>query len=357
VGNGAVVSVLTSSDTCASRQEPRFNFIEIKEQQIRKSGVYFLSKEKKITYIGKSIDVFNRPFQHKACRVFDKVKILEAAVEWIDYLESAFVGKYRPIENGRQHKEKATSSDYSVSDNLAFNYCHQALQTYAEFELKNFVGENYERLTVEDAHKNIRNLTLDYTKHNSKKLGSQKERKAAMRRIIDSYMPYQLFSEHHVSKINDITGWTFTGYKKVTNREFPTDDRCIAHTNDGTTWTIWSWNKAIVGESSLKNLTQAMRNSVIHQVGIYRATSRQVCSACGSHKNLNVDHKTKPFSLIKNEFIEKNPNIIHSIESRGNGWNIFWPELKTAWQKFHEAHADYQVLCSSCNSRKGTKCP
>lgn len=357
MGNGAVVSVLTSADTCVPRQEPRFNFIEIKEQQIRRSGIYFLSKEKKLTYIGKSIDVFNRPFQHKACRVFDKVEIFEAAIEWIDYLESAFVGKYRPIENGRQHKEKVTSSDFSVSDNLAFNYCHQALQTYAEFELKKFLAENSERLTVEDAHKNIRNLTLDFTRQNSKKVGSQKERKAEMRRIIDSYMPYQLFSEDHVLKINEITGWNFLGYKKVTNREYPTDDRCIAHTSDKITWTIWSWNKAIVGESSLTNLTQAMRNSVIHQVEIYRAKSRQVCSACGSDKNLHVDHKTKPFSLIKNEFIQKNPNIIHSIESRGNGWDIFWPELKAAWQRFHETHADYQVLCLSCNLRKGAKCP
>ena len=351
------MSVLTSSDTCASRQEPRFNFIEIKEQQIRKSGVYFLSKEKKITYIGKSVDVMNRPFQHKAYRVFDKVKIFVASVEWIDYLESAFVGKYRPIENGRQFKEKVTSSDYSVSDNLAFIYCHQALQTYAEFELKNFLGENSETLTVEDAHRAIRNLTLDFTKHESKKVGTQKERKAAMRKIIDSYMPYQLFAKNHVLKINEITGWNFSGYKKVTNREYPTDDGCIAHTSDGVIWAIWSWNKAIVGESSQKNLTQAMRNAINHQVSAYRAKSSNVCSVCGGQKSLGVDHKTKPFLLIKNEFIQKNPNIIYSIESSGYGWSIFWPELKTAWQRFHEAHADYQVLCSSCNSRKGAKCP
>ena len=352
-----MVSVLTTVETSASRQEPRFRFIEIKEKEHKRPGVYFLSKEKKVIYIGKSVDVFNRPFNHKPYKDFDTVKVFEAATEWIDYLESAFVGKYRPSENGRQHKEKATSSDYMVSDNLAFNYYNQALQTYKEFELRKFVGENNENLTVEDAYKNIRNLTFDFTKNNSVKIGSQKERRGEIRKIIDSYVPYQLFSADDILRINDLTGWNFTGYKRVTNRDYPTDFRCIAHTSDGIIWSIWSWNKAIAGESSNTNLTQAMRNSVKHQVEMYKATSSQACSVCGGHINLQVDHKTKPFSVIKNEFIKKNPNIIHAIESRGHGWYIFWPELKDSWQKFHEAHADYQMLCLSCNSKKGAKCP
>ena len=333
--------------------QPRFKFLEIKEKELKRSGVYFLSKEKSIIYIGKSTDVFNRPFSHKPHRNFDKVKILEATEQWIDYLESAFVGKYRPTDNGRQWKEKVTSHDFSVSDELAFTHCNHALKIYSEFESTNFIGKNSNILTIDDAHKEIRQLTLEFSDHKTKARGSIEGRKILAKRIIGYYKLDKLFSKSDTKEINRITGWNFAGYKRVLNHTYPSDSRCIAHTNDGITWTVWSWNKAITGLSHSVNLTQAMRLAVTNQIQAYRATSKQVCNFCGHDKNLSVDHKSKPFCFIRDEFIQSNPHITNSIESRGNGWRICFPELNHAWQKFHDASADYQMLCSSCNSIKG----
>ena len=339
-------------------QQLSFDLIEIKEKKVKKSGIYFLSENKKVIYIGKSVDLFNRPFAHKAKKKFDKVEIYECEEYWLDYLESAFVGMYRPSLNGWRNYEKNSAHGYGVRDELAFKYCHQALKIYSRFKSQTFAEDFKKTLDVARAHGEIRLVTLDLCNSKSKKIGSEGWKRAAIKRIIDSYMPYELFNETDVAEINKITGWLFVGYKKVTNIKYPRDSRCLANTNDGITWKIWSWNKAITGNSNLLNLSQAMRLAVISQIQRFRAiSSNQTCAICGCNDKLHVDHKSKPFSLIKNEFIEKHPHIVHSIESHGYGWHIAWPELKSAWQTFHEGNADYQMLCASCNSIKGSKCP
>jgi len=354
-----VVSVTVLDITPVDKeQQLSFDFIEIKEKKVKKSGIYFLSDNKKLIYIGQSVDLFNRPFTHKKEKKFDKVEVYECEEHWLNYLESAFVGMHRPSLNGWRNYEKNSACGYGVRDELAFKYCHQALKIYNQFKSQNFTEDFKKTLGVECAHAEIRLLTLDLSNQKSKKIGSEGWKRAAIKRIIDSYKPYELFKEIDVAEINKITGWNFVGYKKVTNIKYPLDHRCVAHTSDGVTWEIWSWNKAITGNLNSLNLSQAMRLAVSYQVQIFRAISlNQTCAICGCSGKLHVDHKSKPFSLIKNEFIEKHPHIVHSIESRGHGWRIAWPELLVAWQTFHERNADYQMLCASCNLRKGTKCP
>jgi len=117
-------------------------------------GIYFLHSNEEIVYVGQSIHLYDRPFNHKD-KTFDKVTGFEAPLDWLDYLESAFVGLLRPRYNGFANRKKATHNDYRVADNFAFGSPKLAIALFKIFEQKNFLTETLFPLKPKDAHHHI----------------------------------------------------------------------------------------------------------------------------------------------------------------------------------------------------------
>jgi hypothetical protein len=186
---------------------------------------------------------------------------------------------------------------------------------------------------------------------------SKKDRKAAVRELIDRYQFSYPFNAKDTETINKLTGWNFAGYKRVKNPVWRTDLRCLAHTTDGTTWEVASWNKAIDNYGTFNNLLEALRLVVRPQMKDYAAQNVSKCTTCSAEENLTVDHKAPPFTALVRKFMEANPGLMDTLgnDNNGVGWYIADATASAEWAQFHKATATYQILCRSCNSKKGTK--
>ena len=88
------------------------------------------------------------------------------------------------------------------------------------------------------------------------------------------------------------------------------------------------------------------------------------CALCGinslNYHQYHVDHKTKPFVIIANQFINENSEIMptwfgHNITHGGHVFEKKDKEIEQKWYDYHLQHSDFQILCNSCNSKKGKK--
>lgn len=179
-----------------------------------------------------------------------------------------------------------------------------------------------------------------------------KERKAQIQALIDRQLHGVLFNAEDVAQFNELTGWSFPFYKRIVNPTFPTDPRCIANSEDGETFQVWSWNRALTPDNSLM---RALRVSVADQMAEYKGTATRVCVVCGTTSLITVDHKKLPFKKIAMAFCAEQGTVELTNDATGAGWVIKSSQVLDAWQAFHKRHADYQILCRSCNSKKGTK--
>jgi hypothetical protein len=72
----------------------------VKTPNFSKIGVYFLIKENKIIYVGKSIYIIDRLETHRRSKKrYNKVFIHYCTKENIDILESKYIYKFMPEEN------------------------------------------------------------------------------------------------------------------------------------------------------------------------------------------------------------------------------------------------------------------
>ena len=68
------------------------------------SGIYFLIKNKEIVYIGQSVCVFRRVYDHLwAKKIFDSFSYIQCEEKMLDKLESLYIHFYQPPENGRNY--------------------------------------------------------------------------------------------------------------------------------------------------------------------------------------------------------------------------------------------------------------
>ncbi len=138
------------------------DFVEIFENQRESSGIYFLYYKNDVIYIGKSERLFDRPFQHKNDKKFDCVKVFYAPKEWLDYLESAFVGDLRPMLNGKKKEGLKKFSDFHIKDLIAFESPTIALEIFSKYKNKNFVLSPEHKYEVRHAHDDIRQFEKNY---------------------------------------------------------------------------------------------------------------------------------------------------------------------------------------------------
>lgn len=124
---------------------------------------------------------------------------------------------------------------------------------------------------------------------------------------------------------------------------------------------IWSY-KSCIGIKK-NELNEAMRSAVIRQTYEYKKKQPLVCCYCGTDnlesEEYHTDHKTVPFSVIKDNFLKQDINIPTEFSKNKIFCNTIFRsednEFEKQWYDYHKQHADYQILCKNCNLKKSNK--
>jgi len=114
-------------------------------------------------------------------------------------------------------------------------------------------------------------------------------------------------------------------------------------------------------------LNGAMRYAIRKQINNYRAANLiQKCALCETTYHIEVDHYPLHFVDIKENFIKmkqakgdlpptdfkwhpKKGNFMFKNGTKAN--NYYDKKWKQSWQRYHQSHATYRYLCSTCNKK------
>jgi hypothetical protein len=130
--------------------------------------------------------------------------------------------------------------------------------------------------------------------------------------------------------------------------------RTMQRLEDGE-WIPRSWRTMIGVNPRNASLDGAMRLAVRKQTASFLDKAIRegaVCVFCGSAENLNADHDKVPFRDLKASFIAiyGEPSLIDGAHQVGA---VIAQPHRNLWREYHQHNATLQVLCRSCNARKG----
>jgi 5-methylcytosine-specific restriction endonuclease McrA len=181
---------------------------------------------------------------------------------------------------------------------------------------------------------------------------SKKLRKAFVRTLIDMQPMGKPFSRMDAVAFSWLTGLDATHFVREQNPEFPDDKRHIKVNGCAR-----SWNRSIDGYDETQAIKRAMRSAISSDLRDFlSAIEPAECTHCGSTEQLTVDHVAPPFNIIASEFVsEYGDKITLAHNENGVGNRFADADLEAAWIAFHASRAVYQVLCRSCNARKGAR--
>ncbi len=171
------------------------------------------------------------------------------------------------------------------------------------------------------------------------------KRKEIIREMILGYEIGERFSGIDTKRFGEICGYTFEWVERVAPNQGNAPAVYVSWPDENYIGS-WSWVRSINGYDKRQNLLSAMR--VASQAGTFRRVTKVACVQCGGIDQLAVDHKNTPFSKIARQFITQHGEP--EIKNVDFGWRLVDP---IPFLTFHDAIADYQVLCVSCNSKKG----
>lgn len=105
-------------------------------------------------------------------------------------------------------------------------------------------------------------------------------------------------------------------------------------------------------------LNEAMRCAITEHMHDYKKKSPTLkCAFCKSTSNPQVDHII-PFFKIKTDFLMGFKDVPDSFDKNEFAARIFKVddlEFELEWVKYHNSKATYQILCRTCNIKKGKK--
>ena len=105
------------------------------------------------------------------------------------------------------------------------------------------------------------------------------------------------------------------------------------------------------------DLTKAMRTAIQPQIDAYRQSRGIVpCDSCGAIGFTEVDHSPS-FSSIRERWLKICPAIPSEFSEDKQHRTCFTVADESwshQWQEFHHKESSFQMLCSSCNNRKGS---
>jgi len=128
-----------------------------------------------------------------------------------------------------------------------------------------------------------------------------------------------------------------------------------------------SWNSCIrnifgkwdINKNKIDDIKKAFRN--VSNTGTkrsYHLKTNSICCICNNLYNIQTDHKDIPYIKIFDDFrIENNLQTIINIETYEDDNDMIQlkdKKIEKEWLKYHDDIANYQILCRSCNMRKGS---
>ena len=174
---------------------------------------------------------------------------------------------------------------------------------------------------------------------------TKNERKKLAREIINKYLIDEEFTKDDARRFSELCGYRFESVVRCEPFRGSGPSVSVQCNDEGYSGR-WSWVKSIDGYSERQNMLQAMRAAI--RYGLFGNVEKDRCARCGASERLTVDHKSVSFARIAAKFTETHG--IPRLVNVGNGWQL---RDDTQFIAFHDSVADYQVLCVSCNAKKG----
>jgi 5-methylcytosine-specific restriction endonuclease McrA len=188
----------------------------------------------------------------------------------------------------------------------------------------------------------------------------------AIRELIDRQHYDIPWSDANREELCRLTGSELAAVYRRRNLAFPSDTRHLHAIRPGESEpSQWSWRNALTlfyardpesGELArrrnrdIKTLRTAIAEELRTARDLVGATA---CAVCGRADDLTVDHKEPPFISIAAAFLEER-GPLRTREVQGAGACLEHEQF-TEWLEFHASRATYQLLCRSCNSKKGAR--
>lgn len=185
---------------------------------------------------------------------------------------------------------------------------------------------------------------------------SKDKRIGIVREIIDRNKIDVPFSEEDLKEFCDACYYHVDGVVRRINPQFAMENRHL-HMLIDNKWQPKSWRKLISPLSADQEVKRVMRNAVWKEMkDFFNSVEVKICEFCDSTENLTVDHIAPPFSYIADEFIDLFGTPEVTSPPRGEVvWVFVSDDERKNWVEFHSIFAEYQILCRSCNARKGAK--
>ena len=186
------------------------------------------------------------------------------------------------------------------------------------------------------------------------------------RAIIDRNEIDVAFSANDLVEFSEVVGTEVRFAVRKVNPTYPDPRHLHVIVYDWDRPNQWSWVKAITIDRGRDpevaaemrrrvNDLKALRQSVREQLQEFRDSYEpQQCEICGVEDDLCADHLDPPFIEIANAFLSQfGPIALEPYP--GCCDRIADPDVEASWIAFHAQRAIYQLLCRSCNSRKGSR--
>lgn len=186
---------------------------------------------------------------------------------------------------------------------------------------------------------------------------TKKWRLEKAREIIDRNKMNIPFSDQDTKEFAEACEQPITGAVRKINPQYPSDPRHL-HTEIDGIWAARSWRKFIHPVPPIQQAKRIMRHVVGDDMRDFSGcVDPRECAWCGSTDDLTVDHVAPPFDDIASEYIEmfglpefQEPATLMDVV------NCFADiDVEAQWVAFHASRACYQMLCRSCNSKKGKR--
>ena len=174
---------------------------------------------------------------------------------------------------------------------------------------------------------------------------------AIVRGLCAAYPTDVYFGFDDLMLLNETLGSDFRSVRKVVHPLYGDNNHLEG---DGE---VFSWKQLISPKGPLHWVTTVMRQAIDLELRSILATHPDPhCCICGFTLDLTVDHKTTSFSEIASRFLAGYKTLPELEKDHTKAtWVFKDPTVTARWLKYHNTMFDHQILCRSCNSKKGAR--